>query len=187
MWTSPSSWLRACSPITTATRSATARQLGPRIGSARSTGGGAAAARSPGGGLLPHASSIAMPHAARSWCRLVSVSSHEGEPLVVKADRWLGRRAPWLVVAILASVGGSQAQPASAAPRPASRKPVATRAPRAAPGAAPGAAIDELAQLDKDITAAQVKQANFAAAKLARRALALQIRRTGADSAEAQR
>jgi hypothetical protein len=120
----------------------------------------------------------------------MSVSSHEGEPLVVKArDGRLGRRAPgWLVVAILASVGWPSLAPA--APRPASRRPAATRGPRAAPGpanGAPSAADQELAQLDKDITAAQVKQANFAAAKLARRALALQIRLTGPDSAEAQR
>jgi len=53
----------------------------------------------------------------------------------------------------------------------------------------PASAADqaELAQLDKDITAAQLKRANFAAAKLAKRALALQIRLTGPDSVEAQR
>jgi CHAT domain-containing protein/Tfp pilus assembly protein PilF len=44
-----------------------------------------------------------------------------------------------------------------------------------------------LAQLDRDITALQIKQANFAAVKLVRRALALQVRLTGASSIEAQR
>jgi CHAT domain-containing protein/tetratricopeptide (TPR) repeat protein len=118
----------------------------------------------------------------------MSVSSHEGESLVVKARNGrLGWRAlGWLVAASIAIVAGSPAT--AAAPRPASHRPAATRGPRAAPGkAASGAEQAELAQLDKDITAAQVKQANFAAAKLARRALALQIQLTGPDSAEAQR
>jgi CHAT domain-containing protein len=106
--------------------------------------------------------------------------------LVVKArDGWLGRRAlKWLIAAVMA-IGASQA---AAAPRPASRKPPATRGRGAAAGVpADAAGQAELAQLDKDITAAQIKQANFAAAKLAKRALALQIRLTGPDSVEAQR
>lgn len=117
----------------------------------------------------------------------MSVSSHDGEPLVVKArDGWLGRRAlGWLVAAIVATMTWS---PAAAAPRPGSRRPAATHGQRAAPGGAASAAAQaELAQLDKDITAAQLKQANFAAAKLAHRALALQIQLTGPDSIEAQR
>ncbi|HEX3761188.1 MAG TPA: tetratricopeptide repeat protein, partial [Kofleriaceae bacterium] len=98
-----------------------------------------------------------------------------------RRDGARGRRAlGWLVAALLAS------HAASAAPRPSSRKPAATRG-HAAPAQAPSAAQAELAQLDKDITAAQLKQASFAAARLARRALALQIQLTGPDSRDAQR
>jgi CHAT domain-containing protein len=106
--------------------------------------------------------------------------------LVVKApDGWLGRRAlGWLIAAVVAIGAWSQA---AAAPRPTSRKPAATGGRGAVPGVPASAGQAELAQLDKDITGAQVKQANFAAAKLERRALALQIQLTGPDSVEVQR
>lgn len=100
----------------------------------------------------------------------------------------LGRRAlGWLVVAIVAIVAiSARSHAAAAAPRPASRKPAATRG-HGAPARASAADQAELAQLDQDITAAQLEQANFAAARRAKRALALQTRLTGADSAPVQR
>jgi len=86
------------------------------------------------------------------------------------------------VVSLLIAGVMAFAQAASAAPRRRPPRPPATKA-----AAATTAAQAELAQLDKDFTALTIKQANFAAAKLARRALALQIRATGPDSVEVQR
>src|ERR1043166_3923807 len=74
-----------------------------------------------------------------------------------------------------------------------------SRPPKAAPtkaGAAAGKAgakgptqaqLDELAQLDKEYMDLLSKQANFAAVKVGRKALALQIKMTGPDSVETQR
>jgi CHAT domain-containing protein len=79
---------------------------------------------------------------------------------------------------------------ASAAPRPRPAKaarPAARQAGRPGARAASAAEQAELAQLDKDFSAASLKQAYFAAAKVAKKALALQIKATGPDSDEAQR
>jgi tetratricopeptide (TPR) repeat protein len=60
----------------------------------------------------------------------------------------------------------------------------------AAPGiaaAAPRSPAAELARLDQEQRALQLKQANFAAVKVARKALALQIQLTGPDSIQVER
>ena len=103
------------------------------------------------------------------------------------------------IVTVLGVAATASAAPhaatASAAPRATPRRPAPAQSPRTAPAAtastsaaaAQPAARAELAQLDKDTTGLQLKQANFAAVKLARKALALQIKLTGPASIEVER
>ncbi|HEY0483108.1 MAG TPA: hypothetical protein VGD37_36555, partial [Kofleriaceae bacterium] len=95
----------------------------------------------------------------------------------------------WLVTGLACVVAWSITL-AAAAPRPKPPRPTAGKAARPAPGKATpahDAELAELAELDKQFTQLTIKQASFAAAKVARKALALQIKATGPDSIEAQR
>lgn len=77
---------------------------------------------------------------------------------------------------------------ASAAPRPAAKaRPAASNAGRSGAKGLSPAEQAELEQLDKDYAELLRKQAYFAAAKLAKKAVALQITATGADSVEVER
>jgi CHAT domain-containing protein/tetratricopeptide (TPR) repeat protein len=94
-----------------------------------------------------------------------------------------GVRRATLCIGLVACMVGGTAVTSAAPRRPAASRPAASR-----PAAArPAAATSELDALDKQITEAQLKQANFAAVKLARKALALQIKLTGPSSAEVER
>ena len=116
---------------------------------------------------------------------------------------WIARIAAVATVVAPAAAGvalGVAPATGMAAPRAAPAKPrPATKAGKTAPDKTASAATDkaantatstqvaELAQLDKEYYALVAKQASFGAAKLARKALALQIKATGTESAEADR
>src|ERR1043166_4971963 len=99
------------------------------------------------------------------------------------------------VVSAIALAGGLGGTAASAAPRTPSAKsarpaksPKSTDAKPPKPGKLGTPAEQaELAALDQETTALQLKQAKFAAGKLARKALALQTKLTGPMSIEVER
>ena len=95
------------------------------------------------------------------------------------------------VITAIVLAGGLGGATASAAPRKPAAKSARPSAARPAKAGAtkPGTPAEqaELAELDKETTALQLKQANFAAVKLARKALALQTRLTGPTSIEVER
>jgi CHAT domain-containing protein len=92
------------------------------------------------------------------------------------------------VVSAIVLAGGLGGPTASAAPRkPAGKSARSASKPAAASKPGTPAEQAELAELDKETMALQLKQANFAAVKLARKALALQIKLTGPASIEVER
>ncbi|HMG52033.1 MAG TPA: CHAT domain-containing protein, partial [Kofleriaceae bacterium] len=95
-----------------------------------------------------------------------------------------------VVWGVIAGLVAGTVTAAAAAPRPGrpARRPAPARAPAAgAPRAASPAAQADLVALDQQLTQLQLKQANFAAVKVARKALALQARLTGPASIEVER
>jgi CHAT domain-containing protein len=90
------------------------------------------------------------------------------------------------VVLVVALCSVAEAKPRQPAAKPASTAPVAKGAAKPGKQATPQQAA-ELAKLDQELTQHQIKQAHFAALKVAKQLYDLQKQATGEDSPEAQR